>query len=99
MVKCSYCKRLTHPYTIIKKKIPRLSLTKQHVLPRRRGGSSDKENLKDCCYGCNQSLNAVDDCPGALACMRAIADHKGYKQGSSGVNRVIRELNKAYLKV
>lgn len=46
--------------------------TWQHVLPKRRGGTDEEENLRACCRDCNDWLNMADDCPGALACARAI---------------------------
>lgn len=37
--------------------------TRQHLLPRRRGGLLVPDNLRWCCYLCNQLLATVDDCP------------------------------------
>jgi hypothetical protein len=46
--------------------------TRQHVIPRWRGGSNTRENLRPCCFGCNLLLDAGADCPGLAACARAI---------------------------
>lgn len=37
--------------------------TRQHLLPKRRGGLYETENLRWCCHLCNQLLASVDDCP------------------------------------
>ena len=59
----------------------------QHVLPKRRGGTNHRDNLRLCCVRCNWLLEAADDCPGALACAKAVA---GPFADSVGIRNVTR---------
>jgi hypothetical protein len=59
----------------------------QHINPRRRGGTNERTNLRPCCQGCNADLAHawVDECPGALAALRA-----RYGQSRGDLAAVIR---------
>lgn len=72
-VPCAYCGRGTVPWAKPGGTPPLAARTAQHVLPRRRGGTSAAENIKVACRECNHLLGIVDDCPGALAALRAVA--------------------------
>lgn len=48
--------------------------TRQHIIPRREGGSDSPENIRWCCHGCNQTLAICGECPGAMAAAFAVAE-------------------------
>jgi len=94
-IPCQYCGRKT------KQSLPfecgNLSpntYARQHILPRRRGGHSNIENLKDCCKNCNDVLAVLDDCPGALACWRGVAVKLHLPDTASGAKGAHRRIQK-----
>jgi len=92
-IPCQYCNKLTTQPTGPELQKPH-SYTVQHVLPRRRGGHSNKENLKDCCKNCNDVLAILDDCPGALACWRGVAVKLHLPDTASGAKGAHRRIRK-----
>lgn len=46
--------------------------TVDHILPRARGGTNHRRNLRPLCFGCHAVLNDAGQCVGALACMLSI---------------------------
>lgn len=46
--------------------------TRDHILPRCRGGSHRPENIRIICRRCNETLGAFGNCVGAVAAMRAV---------------------------
>lgn len=46
--------------------------TRDHVLPRERGGTRATDNIRICCQRCNELRGALDGCTGALACFLAV---------------------------
>ena len=53
--------------------------TRQHLLPKRRGGLYESENLRWCCDLCNGLLDMVDDCPAMYMAYRAIIEDSPLK--------------------
>ena len=49
----------TCPYCL--KPFPLTQATKDHVMPKSRGGSNDESNIVLCCADCNQEKGALDD--------------------------------------
>jgi len=70
---CKYCGVQTEEPTQEAINNPN-KFTWQHIMPQYRGGRSIRENLKACCYRCNQYLCRVDDCPAVVACMEVLAE-------------------------
>jgi hypothetical protein len=71
-------------------KQPLSAMTRQHIIPRRKGGTNRRENIKLCCRACNQLLALVDDCPGAMACAFALGEGLGMGKGHSAARGAIR---------
>jgi len=66
---CHYCERW----------FKRKKITKDHIVPRGRGGLDEDWNLTWACRGCNQEKGAAwPECP-CVYCQAAIAMHKKIK--------------------
>ena len=61
------------------------SATRDHILPRCRGGSDETDNLRTVCSECNQNRALAGHCIGALACARARASR------TTGLRKVLRK--------
>jgi 5-methylcytosine-specific restriction endonuclease McrA len=72
---CFYCgRKMIMGKRVSKDDLPFL-LTKDHIIPRSKGGTSDESNIVGACYRCNTAKGAIDaDCftsgrvRAALAC-------------------------------
>lgn len=84
---CRYCGCTLVPYC---RDVPS-SATRQHVIPRRRGGSSRPENLRACCVRCNTLLEAADDCPALLQCALALTQEGAPDAVIKKVARTLRD--------
>lgn len=52
--KCFYCERELNDKSDIEPENPWLDLTKDHVIPKSKGGSGDIRNIRICCAQCNK---------------------------------------------
>lgn len=69
---CCYCGRMMSAARPKPRNLPRMSLaTRDHVLPRVRGGTFAADNIRICCWRCNELRGALGHCTGALACFLA----------------------------
>ena len=82
--KCYFCKCDTHVRTRNQKKIKRNTATIEHLIPKSKGGTNVKSNLKMSCHQCNslrgnmcavEWLRIVND-PKKLAAFRRVSELK-----------------------
>ncbi len=92
---CAYCGHLTTPTGNMPWNYGGLGFTRQHIIAKKRGGSDRRENLKTCCAQCNATLNALNDCPGAVAAMRALGEGLGFGKGNPAAIGAARRIELA----
>ena len=89
--RCPYCRgKMRRCMPIPYRHAQPYDMTRQHIIPVRRGGTDRRENIRMCCYACNQALALVDDCPGALACAVALGEALGFGKGHGAARGAIR---------
>ena len=62
MSTCCYCNREMMPFQLLGKRPHPLSITDEHLIPRSRGGTNRSQNIKYCCYQCNQEKGGLTPC-------------------------------------
>lgn len=93
MTACAYCGcAMTRSSVPSGRSVPVNHATRQHVLAKRYGGSSEPDNLKPCCWGCNQLLAALEECPGALRCWQELGRVMGFGSGYSAARGAMKRL-------
>ena len=94
---CRYCGVLMQKGAPPGAPMPLDMATMQHVIPRWRGGPNVRENLRPCCFGCNSLLDAAADCPGLVACARAIVASRHPRSPDDARWRRVRGLLRSWV--
>lgn len=80
---CLYCKQATHCGTCNPGLNERLAATRDHRIPRARGGSNSAKNLVLACFGCNQDKGSKlieEALPDSYLTLAVVAERRATRQ-------------------